>query len=302
MIPIKHNNLSTFAQEHLEAIKTHLNNSRTKYNYDDIDNWFKINGTHLSFEDAILADMEQLPRIKNAYYGSPITDEIKYIRDNLYSSYFANSSNYMIDTEYNAAKLVQKLEIVVCPYCNRNFINNVTYANRGLKRTSQMDHYYPKEKYPFLAMSFYNLIPSCSSCNHIKSNKTIYFSPYDKRFNSSDLLRFNFNIRSINFIHDTNYLEVTITAINKRIISNINTFKLESQYKMHKDIVQELFKKKLIYAGTKLNEIQKDFEGLFSDEDEMKRTIFGNYLSENDIHKRPLSKLISDIYNEMESL
>jgi hypothetical protein len=301
MIPIKNNNLSTFAQEHLQAIKSHLNNRLTKYTYDDINNWFLTNGTNISFEDVILADMKKLPGIKNAYYGSPISDEINYIRNNLYSLYFANSSKYLIDTEYNAAKLVHKLGIVVCPYCNRNFINNVTYANRGLKRTSQIDHYYPKEKYPFLAMSFYNLIPSCSSCNHIKSNKTIYCSPYDSRFNTSNLLRFNFKLRSINFIQDSSHLEVIITPLHKRIKSNLNTFKLDSQYKIHKDVVQELFKKKLIYAETKLKEINKDFEGLFNDEDEMKRTIFGNYLSESDINKRPLAKLISDIYNEMDS-
>ncbi|MUK88187.1 hypothetical protein GMD78_07245 [Ornithinibacillus sp. L9] len=301
MIPIKNNKLTTYAQEHLEAILSHLNNPLTKYNYDDINNWFRGNGSRLAFEDVILADMSELPRIKNAYYGSIVSDEIKYIRDNLYSSYFAKSSKYLIDTEYNAAKLVQKLKIVVCPYCNRNFINNVTYANRGLKRTSQMDHYYPKEKYPFLAMSFYNLIPSCSSCNHIKSNKTIYYSPYDRRFNSSDLLRFNFKLKSIDFIHDSSYLEVVTTPLHKRIKSNINIFKLDSQYEIHNDVVQELFKKKLLYTESKLNEIHRDFEGLFNDEDEMKRTIFGSYLNESDLHKRPLSKLISDIYHEMDS-
>lgn len=301
MIPITNSNLPTLAQEHFEAIKKHLDNSRTKFSYNDINNWFRANGSNLSFKEVILADMKELPRIKNAYHGSTISDEIKYIRDNLYSAYFANSSKHLIDTDYNAAKLVQKLGIIVCPYCNRNFINNVTYSNRGLKRTSQMDHYYCKEKYPFLAMSFYNLVPSCPSCNHIKSNKRIYFSPYDKRFKSSELLHFNFKIKSIDFIHDASQLDVTLIALNKRINSNINTLKLNSQYKIHKDIVQELFKKKLIYTETKLSEIQRDFKGLFSNDEDMKRTLFGNYLDEIDLHRRPLSKLISDIYNEIDN-
>ncbi|KZN99237.1 hypothetical protein [Pseudobacillus badius] len=302
MIPIRNSDLQILANEHLEAINQHLNNSRTKFTYDDINQWFRSNGSKLSFQEVILADMGQLPKIKNAYQASSITDEIKYIRDNLYSAYFANSSKFLIDTEYNAAKLVQKLGIVVCPYCNRNFINNVTYSNRGLKRTSQMDHYFCKEKYPFLAMSFYNLIPSCPSCNHIKSNKRVYLSPYDTRFNPSDLVNFNFRIKSIDFIQDESQLEITLTSLNKRINSNIGTFKLESQYQIHNDIAQELIKKMLIYPETKLNEIRTDFNELFINEDELKRTIFGNYLNENDFHKRPLAKFMSDIYRSINNL
>lgn len=301
MIPITNSKLPILAQEHFKAIKKHLDNSRTKYTYNDINTWFRSNGTKLSFKEVILADMKELPSIKNAYKGSTISNEIKYIKDNLYSAYFANSSKYLIDTEYNAAKLVQKLGIIVCPYCNRNFINNVTYSNRGLKRTSQMDHYYSKEKYPFLGMSFYNLVPSCPSCNHIKGNKRIYFSPYDKRFKSSELLNFNFTIKSVDFIQDASQLDITLTALNKRISSNINTLKLDSQYEIHRDLVQELFKKRLMYTKTKLDEIQRDFNGLYVNEEDMKRTIFGYYLEESNLHRRPLSKLLSDIYNELDN-
>ena len=92
-------------------------------------------------------------------------------------------------------------------------------------------------------MSFYNLVPSCPSCNHIKSNKSIYLSPYNKRFKSSDLLHFNFKIKSIEFIKDASQLEITLISSNKRMISNIETLKIDSQYRIHKDVVQEIFKK-----------------------------------------------------------
>lgn len=301
MIPIKNTKLTDFAYEHFEAIKKHLNNSRTKFTYDDINRWFRANGSGISFEEVLLADMKQLPKIKNAYSSSVITEEIKYIKNNLYSYYFANSSNSLIDSDYNGAKLVNNLKITVCPYCNRNYINNVTYANRGLKRTSQIDHFYCKEKYPYLAMSFYNLVPSCPACNHIKSNNRIFYSPYDSRFNASDLLSFNFRINSIDFIHDHSQLDITITSLHKRIRSNINILKLNSQYNIHRDVVLELFKKKLMYTETKLNEFSSDFNDLFIDTDEMKRTLFGNYLNEEELDKRPLAKLMSDIYLELNS-
>ncbi|MFX8327742.1 hypothetical protein ABTL71_18955, partial [Acinetobacter baumannii] len=49
-----------------------------------------------------------------------------------------------------------------CPYCNRSYIY---YISRRKEIKPQIDHFFPKSKYPFLAMSFYNLIPSCQTCN-----------------------------------------------------------------------------------------------------------------------------------------
>lgn len=51
-----------------------------------------------------------------------------------------------------------------------------------------LDHYYDKGKYPYLALSFYNLIPSCNICNS-KFKTTIDFKeiphlhPYEDSFN-----------------------------------------------------------------------------------------------------------------------
>ncbi|WP_157668156.1 HNH endonuclease [Croceicoccus marinus] len=47
----------------------------------------------------------------------------------------------------------------ICPYCNHRTVGSV-------------DHYLPKESYPLLAVCPENLIPACSDCNKIKSNKT----------------------------------------------------------------------------------------------------------------------------------
>jgi len=47
--------------------------------------------------------------------------------------------------------------INVCPYCDID-----TTTNKG---NNQVEHFWPKSKYPFLAMNAYNLISSCVSCN-----------------------------------------------------------------------------------------------------------------------------------------
>lgn len=52
----------------------------------------------------------------------------------------------------------------VCPYCNAFEIE--LYRKKGEDHvTGQLDHFHPKEYYPYLAMSKYNLVPSCSRCN-----------------------------------------------------------------------------------------------------------------------------------------
>lgn len=54
-----------------------------------------------------------------------------------------------------------------------------------------------------------------------------------------------------------------------------------------------------MYSEKKLRELKDDFKDLFENDEEFNRTIFGNYLEEKDFYKRPLSKMTSDIVNEL---
>lgn len=83
-----------------------------------------------------------------------------------------NKQKFKEEKKYHAYKLVENLGIKTCPYCNRSYISFV--KNDEKKTRPQLDHFYPKAIYPFLACSFYNLIPSCSACNHMKSDDDSY--------------------------------------------------------------------------------------------------------------------------------
>ena len=52
----------------------------------------------------------------------------------------------------------------VCPYCGRQRVNMASVPDRPDSKPP-IDHFLPKSKYPFLAMSFFNLIPCCTVCN-----------------------------------------------------------------------------------------------------------------------------------------
>ena len=85
----------------------------------------------------------------------------------------------------NNALFVKDLDIKVCPYCNRNYILNFQIKGK-VNATAQLDHFFDKKKYPYLAISIYNLVPSCGTCNQRKSTKqeTIFY-PYNESFNNS---------------------------------------------------------------------------------------------------------------------
>ena len=65
------------------------------------------------------------------------------------------------------SKFIEKeLEIDTCYFCNIEFINKFKSSADGkFKNGLTLDHYIDKGKYPYLALSLYNLIPSCYTCN-----------------------------------------------------------------------------------------------------------------------------------------
>ncbi|MBS1511053.1 MAG: hypothetical protein JST86_09440 [Bacteroidetes bacterium] len=99
---------------------------------------------------------------------------------------------------WNAYKLAALLGINVCPYCNRNFTFTVRKASDNYARP-EFDHFLSKARYPYLALSFYNLIPSCHTCNSnlkhtIEFNFDHYLHPYEHCFDEA--LRFSVVLRN----------------------------------------------------------------------------------------------------------
>lgn len=207
-----------------------------------------------------------------------------------------------------AYELVENLGIKTCPYCNRSYISFV--KNDEKKTRPQLDHFYPKAIYPFLACSFYNLIPSCSACNHMKSADDSYkdektgklVHPYNVK-DSDFTFSYTLNDLKITEIFDTNkkdinfeYEESIGISLNTNYSKNDKYFQLQEIYQNHKDIVIELILKEINYPKSYIQELIKNG---FGTEEEIYRFIFSNYLSIDDLHKRPLSKLTKDIVEEL---
>jgi hypothetical protein len=292
----KISNLEQIANEHYLAIEDYVTHrASTQNNLASLN--LKIKqcfGQNYDLKKLILAKPEQLEQLSLTCKRRKC--EALSFMQTLYGYFNGTKLN-----PYNARVLIQKLGIKVCPYCNRNYIYNVD----DTKRTSEFDHFYPQAHYPFLAMSFYNLIPSCKVCNSLKNEKDLKINPYDERFDKQTHVTFSFSPKNINFYHSEKAIKskYIFTQDKESINHDFKTIELFKLYAHHKDIVLELIQKSVMYNESYIDELMKNYEGiLFRNREDLLRLITGGYVSDEDLHKRPLSKLIKDISKELKIL
>ncbi len=190
-----------------------------------------------------------------------------------------------------------------CFYCNKDFITNFD-ADKKVS-TFQFDHFYDKATYPYLALSFYNLIPSCYVCNaKVKGSANTFenncIAPNSQNFDFHQKVKFklllddsckNLHIKSKEDI-DINLKENYSDMYDKYI----EIFKLNERYKAHKDIVFDMIQKAELYPESRLKELENLTGIPFQ---QIKKDIF-NLIDENeDLSKQPFSKLIVDMSKEL---
>ena len=311
MIKIQNEHLEQYAKEHYEAIENYFNNKSAGYSIETIDKWIKsCFGHDWNFKKIILAKPSQLEELSKIFKFKCCNDFGSFHGYYNYLNQYTKVIYFnMIDNEkqpYNAYQLLENLQVFVCPYCNRNTIYNI---KRTKKRTSELDHYYPQSKYPFLALSFYNLVPSCKVCNKIKldNDDKEYINPYDDRFDMNKNMKFSIKVEDSTFYHSIKGFNIEYKYNKKisddeknRIGNNLDDFELKDLYQNHKDIVLELIQKEAIYNESYLDELLTQYEGtLFKNREDLQRLISGGYVSDDEIGKRPLSKLVKDISDEL---
>ena len=290
MIPIYFKNGAVNRLYHLLLNVKPRQKSKEEYlkNIRAINRWclknISVRGKKYSFPDVIKADYDEIVEIANVYNSRQIKIPKKY-------------KKFIIETLYKRRfprqEFVEELQITVCPYCNRNFVNS-TY-----KRTMcDLDHFYDKETYPIFAVSFHNLVPVCHACNHAKASKSISYSPHNMKFNTDDLLSFDFFIDGMDFLSDNQQIGIEIDC-GREFETNVRELKLREVYQIHSDIVQECIKKAIMFNPKYMTDLFNTYNGLFESEEELYRIVFGNYMEESFYGKRPLSKLTKDVLSKL---
>ncbi len=320
MIGIKVND--KLVEEHYKGIEQLLE-GRKKYTISNINKWIKkITGDKYSFEEVVKAkELEEIIKIVNdtninKSHIEKVDNGKGKIKDkrvfdlkenywmlNLYKDFASKGIDLNVNERemYGAWKLVKNLKLDVCPYCNRNFIINTKINSKEvtkIRRTAQLDHFYSESQYPYLALSFYNLIPSCPTCNLFKLDKDIGVNPYTV-VNSDDNIRFDYD-----FNESINEKIISTEYRSKEFELNWKLLGLEELYKSHSNYLKDLLSRIQIYNSIYKSDIDSFLNKLSNGEEsskielnELPRIILGNYYKEEDLSKQPLAKLTKDIYN-----
>ncbi len=153
--------------------------------------------------------------------------------------------DYDFVSEKFGYELIEFSGLKVCPYCNEEDIRVV----KGVKKyRPDIDHFYPKSKYPFLAVSLNNFIPSGGRCNSAFKKEVDmidgYLSPLLKGVSNDVFFDFKYN-------NISNTLTFEIIA-DENLTKNINLFEVKAVYS--DDYYKELYEK--------YNSIFRDFKGL----------------------------------------
>lgn len=195
--------------------------------------------------------------------------------------------------------IIETSGVKVCPYCNLAYT-----FNRGSKTMGQLDHFFPESKCPEFAICYYNLIPSCPTCNRIKSAETgMMVSPYDddaystmrifatasKRINYMDLKDAEANIK------------IEVLSDRAEEMENVDQMHLNDAYGQVKDYAAEILRKKIIYKNECSRElIINAVKRAGISDDEILRFYFGNYIDEEEKGKRIMDKMVSDLFHQDE--
>ena len=217
-----------------------------------------------------------------------------------------NIKSFFLQTGYEgfqekySKEFLDLIGVDTCVYCNRNYTINITKNHSR----AELDHWFPKTQFPLLSLSFYNLIPSCHSCNHIKGNPKIdwdnalkeYIHPYFKENKEGFSFDFFYN-KSLDKLNIETKSFKKSTKTDETLIFN----KTKDIYNSHSEKeLRDLVNLRYKYSKNYIKILSEDtFKNLKISKDEIYRTIFGIEINENDFHKRPFSKFKKDIIDKL---
>lgn len=288
-----------FALSHSTRVKVHYYNQRLHYIA-----LFSQLSIEANLRNLILADIDQLVH-QDTMFTQAWFEPMTFKLINKIIDY--DKFNKKKTLPYNAYSLAESLQVSVCPYCNRIYTSTIVTEDGEKIVKPTFDHFFSQSRHPFLALSFYNLIPSCNNCNsYLKGNipfeLTTHVHPYREGFEKDAVFDFLFKKYEAEKSHPGNY-QVLInenphSLRAARLSGNINDFKLREIYKSHADVVGEIVVKTDKESPYYALSLFKSLPSLPASKKEFYKFYFSNYFDEKDFNRRPLAKLTKDIVSK----
>lgn len=199
-------------------------------------------------------------------------------------------------------QFVRDLGIKTCVYCNSQF----AVTDEDDRGYYQLDHWKPESVYPYLSVCFFNLQPSCASCNmHKRDDKREYHSIWNEsKTEGNELYRFtlpNASLARYIMTHHTDELAIRIEAVNNTAHLALLKEKLyiDSLYDQFTDVAEEVVWKRMAFDQGYLKALSNTSALKMLKQSDVNRFILGTYDKPEDIHKRPLAKLTQDVAKQI---
>lgn len=205
----------------------------------------------------------------------------------------------------SARQNVEQFNLNYCPYCNKQELESIwrTSTLSGDPRIAalyQLDHFYPRARYPYLAVSFFNLIPGCSPCNaQLKQDKDFniitHINPFHKSFN--DYFKFKLSKVVVSSLND---VELKFENKSPHSVNSIVDFELLQRYNQRntkKRVFDQLAALKNRSEGVRKS-YRSQISGLFGQADISNETLLksqGVPITENEISNYEMGKMKRDI-------
>ncbi|MGV3632290.1 MAG: hypothetical protein ACO1O6_13860 [Bacteroidota bacterium] len=240
--------------------------------------------------------------------------------DNAYKRNFhseiMNILNYNVKGKEALRKVYSKIGMKTCYVCNAQYALSIEPEDPSIKSDSksvqdryqgkfQFDHCLPKDKYPALSISLFNLLPICSSCNTIKGDRELgidFFETDESHWENKFRFRIIENSLS-EFLLQRETLKIDLEdnhTYPSEMTSLSTRYDLKGIYNTQIDQIEELIIRKLKYSETYKEKLYYAFPEMFKTTTIDDRILLGTYKKEEGIHKRPMSKFLQDIEKQLE--
>ncbi|WP_455083107.1 hypothetical protein [Prevotella aurantiaca] len=265
------------------------------------DSCFKILLKENYIEKLLISEPEELYKLNKdlmkeitGYYpDDPVeykgNDKVKKLQE------IFNYNTLISGNKDNSYKIAEIKGRNTCTYCNRQYTITLKEDGEFITRP-QFDHWFPKSVFPLLALSFYNLIPSCSICNSSAKGDQIFsfeelIHPYKRSSPETDF-RFSY------LPDGKGGWKIDLYNLKGVEKDTFEVFKLRDIYNYHykleaKDLLDLAIKNNGTYIEWLLNDMKE--KEIAPSYEEAYRLLFGTEYDIKKVLDRPFSKLKRDL-------
>ncbi len=219
-----------------------------------------------------------------------------------------NYESYIKQNQEMSYALAHLMDVNTCTYCNRQYTLTVDDVDKNGETIEHLvrpefDHWFSQVDYPDLALSYYNLIPACHTCNsNLKNRQEMdlehYVHPYIDRRTG---FRFSYVPISDGYAVDIEREKGVDDAYYRKVENTLKLFKLPQIYGAHSGLeLKELLELASENHPDYITTLVKDVTAkLGVNETDAYRILFGVEVEEENYLKRPMSKFKSDVMRKI---